>query len=81
MSQPLIFGCLWVIAAAIVAMLPMRMQYGLGLVLLIAAPVLILWIGAVHGWPWAVLGLFAFVSMFRRPLFHFARYLAGKSGQ
>jgi signal transduction histidine kinase len=81
MSRPLIFGCIWVIAAALVAMMPMRLQYRLGFVLLLAAPVLIVWIGAVHGWPWAILGLLAFGSMFRKPLFHLARYLTGRVGR
>lgn len=78
MSLPLILGCLWVVASAIVALLPMRLQYPPGIALLIAAPVLIVWIGAVHGWGWAALGLFAFVSMFRNPLIYFARRFAGK---
>ena len=68
MSVPLVIGCLWVVAAALVALLPMRRQYAPGLALLLAAPVLIVWIGAVHGWVPAGLGLAAFVSMFRRPL-------------
>ena len=38
MSRPLIFGCIWVIAAALVAMMPMRLQYRLGFVLLLVAP-------------------------------------------
>ncbi len=80
MSVPLILGCLWVVAAAIVAMLPMRLQYAPGFALLLLAPVLIIWIGIDYGWPWAALGLFAFVSMFRKPLFHFARYLTGRTG-
>ena len=71
MSAPLILGCLWVLAAAITAMLPMRRQMVPGLALLAAAPVLLVWIGWVHGWLWLAFGLFAFVSMFRRPL----RYL------
>ena len=38
-----------------------------------AGPVLLLWIGLAHGWLWVALGLFAFLSMFRRPLLYFAR--------
>jgi len=75
MSQPLILGALWVVASAIVAMLPMRRQYIPGVALLIAAPVLLVWIGLVHGWAWTAFGVFAFVSMFRNPL----RYLAAKA--
>jgi hypothetical protein len=67
-SAPLVIGCLWVVAAALVAMLPIRRQYAPGLALLIAAPLLIVWIGAAHGWGFAAAGLAAFVSMFRRPL-------------
>lgn len=77
MSLALICGCIWVIAAAGVATLPMRHQFAPGLVLLVAAPLLILWIGATHGWVWAALGLFAFLSMFRRPLFYLLRRALG----
>lgn len=76
-SLPLIFGALWIIAAAITAMLPMRRQMLPGWCLLIAAPVLLIWIGMVHGWIWVAFGTFAFASMFRRPLIYFARKAAG----
>lgn len=79
MSVALILGCLWVIAAAVTAMLPMRLQYPPGILLLIAAPVLLLWIGWVEGWVFAVVGLFALVSMFRNPLRYFWRRFRGKS--
>ena len=78
MSTPLILGAFWVIASAVVAMLPMRAQMVPGLALLIAAPVLLVWIGWLHGWVWLVLGLFAFVSMFRNPLRYFARRALGR---
>ena len=78
MSAPLILGCLWVLAAAVTAMLPMRRQMVPGLVLLIAAPVLLVWIGRVHGWAWLAAGLFAFVSMFRNPLLYFLRRATGR---
>ena len=76
-SLPLIFGALWIIAAAITAMLPMRRQMLPGWTLLIAAPVLLIWIGWVHGWLWVAFGTFAFLSMFRRPLIYFARKAMG----
>lgn len=79
MSLPLILGCFWVVAATAVAMLPLRAQYGPGLALLIAAPVLLVWIGVVHGWVAFGLGLFALLSMFRNPLRHMARRLSGRS--
>lgn len=75
LSVSLVLGCLWVLASAIVAMLPMRRQYAPGVVLLLAAPVLLAFIGYQHGWVWALVGIFAFVSMFRNPL----RYLAKKA--
>ncbi|MDE9450775.1 DUF2484 family protein [Aliiroseovarius sp. Z3] len=78
MSAPLIAAALWVIAASVVASLPMRLQFVPGLVLLVAAPLLIVWIGAVHGWLWAVLGVGAFISMFRRPLWYLARKAMGR---
>lgn len=77
MSLPLTFGAIWVIAAALVAMLPMRRQFVPGLALLVLAPLLIGWIGWVHGWLIAGFGLFALLSMFRRPLTYFARKAAG----
>lgn len=78
MSAPLILGGLWVIAATVVAFLPMRRQMIPGLGLLIAAPVLLVWIGAEHGFWWAAAGLFAFVSMFRNPLRYFLRRALGR---
>lgn len=77
MSLPLILGCLWVLASAIVAMLPMRWQFPPGIALLLAAPVLLVWIGYEHGWVWLAFGLFAFVSMFRNPLRYFLRRALG----
>ncbi len=68
MAPSLIAGCLWVLAAAATAMLPMRRQMAPGLALLLAAPVLIVWIGATVSWGAGALGLLAFLSMFRRPL-------------
>ncbi len=79
MSPSLIAGALWAIAATIVALLPMRMQFPPGIILLISAPVLILWIGATHGWIWAALGLAAFLSMFRRPLWYLVRKAVGRA--
>lgn len=70
---PLILGALWVIAAAITALLPMRAQMIPGVALLIAGPLLLLWIGLTHGFGWVAIGLFAFLSMFRRPLTYFTR--------
>ena len=78
MSLPLILGCLWIVAAAITALMPMRAQTVPGLALLLAAPVLLAWIGRVHGWLWLAVGLFAFVSMFRKPLLYVARRAMGR---
>ncbi len=72
MLTPLVFGGVWVLAATATAFLPMRSQMLPGLLLLAAAPVLLVWIAIMQGWLWAGFGLFAFVSMFRRPLRHFA---------
>lgn len=77
MNAPLILGALWVIAAAVTAMLPMRRQYVPGLSLLICAPPLIGWIGWQHGYLWMLFGLFALLSMFRRPLLYFSRRALG----
>lgn len=77
-STPLLVGCLWVLLAAVTAMLPMRRQMLPGIALLIAAPALLVWIGWVHGWLSLALGLFAFLSMFRNPLLYFARRAMGR---
>lgn len=70
MSAPLLLACLWVLAAAGVAMLPMRFQYVPGLFLLVAAPFLIGWLALVHG-PWLpIVATLAVISMYRRPLAH-----------
>ncbi|GLS88307.1 hypothetical protein GCM10010873_32810 [Cypionkella aquatica] len=66
-------GCVWVIAATITAMLPMKRQMVPGMTLIVLAPVLLIWIGLAHGLLWVGLGLLAFLSMFRRPLIYFAR--------
>ena len=78
MSTPILFGCLWVLAAAATAMLPMRAQMVPGLGLLFAAPILLVWIAYVHGWLWLAVGLFAFLSMFRNPLLYFLRRALGR---
>lgn len=75
MSLTLIIACVWVLAAAAVAMLPMRHQYVPGVALLLAAPVLIGLIFYQHGILLGCVASFGFLSMFRRPL----RYLGRKA--
>lgn len=74
----LVLGALWVLAATATALLPLRRQRVPGLGLLICAPVLLIWIGMTHGWIWLAFGVFAFVSMFRRPLRYFALRALGR---
>ncbi len=77
MSPALIAACVWVLAATVTAFLPMRLQFPPGIVLLILAPVLLIWIGIDHGlWP-ALAAAVGFVSMFRRPLWYFGRRALG----
>ena len=78
MSWPLLLGCVWIVAAALTAMLPMRGQMVPGLALLVAAPALLVWIGWAHGWLWLALGLAAFGSMFRNPLRYLFRRALGQ---
>lgn len=78
MSTALIIGCVWVLAATVVAFLPMRHQYPPGIALLIFAPVILGWIAFEHGWWIFVVGLFAFVSMFRNPLRYFWKRARGE---
>ena len=67
MMLSLLLGCLWVLAAAGTAFLPMRRQMVPGLFLLLSAPVLIVWMSMDVGWWFGVLALLAVLSMFRRP--------------
>ena len=69
----------WVFASAGVAMLPLRKQYFPALVLLLAAPVLIIMAGMQFVWIYALLGFIAFVSMFRNPLRYNAARLRGEN--
>lgn len=78
-SGPVVAGSLWVIAATVTALLPMRLQYAPGILLLIAAPLLIAWLGAVHGWWLGGLALLAFLSMFRNPLRYFYLKARGRA--
>ena len=77
MSLPVVISILWVFAATAVAFLPMRRQYTPGVILLAAAPVLIVWLGVEHGWLAGAGALAAFVSMFRNPLRYFWRKWRG----
>lgn len=77
---PLVVGAVWVLAATLVALLPMKRQFLPGMALLLAAPTLLVWIGWTHGWMWLAFGLFAVLSMFRRPLQYYLARLAGRTG-
>lgn len=78
MSGAAVAACLWVLAAAIVALLPMRRQYGPGFVLLALVPVLIVWLSLTYG-PWAGGLIFVvFLSMFRKPLIYLGKRALGR---
>lgn len=79
MSGAGIAGCLWVLAATIVALLPIRWQFAPGLVLLILAPVLIVWLALAYGLWMGAAALVAFLSMFRRPLIYLAKRALGQN--
>lgn len=79
MSPSLLIASLWVLAATVVALLPMRRQYGPGVTLLILAPLVIGFLGYQHGWLLAAGGVLALVSMFRRPLRHGIARLRGQN--
>lgn len=70
MTPSFIAACIWVITGAITAFLPMRYQIVPGGLLLLTAIPLMIWVGLENGWFWVALTLFAFLSMFRRPLFY-----------
>ena len=67
MTLSLILASVWAILATALAFLPMRLQFAPGIVLLVLALPLLVFIGLQHG-P-------GIVSMFRRPLAYFARRL------
>ena len=77
MSLSVILAIAWVFASTLVALLPMRLQYVPGFALLIAAPLLIGYIGYEHGLVPGLGALAAFVSMFRNPLRYFWRKWRG----
>ena len=79
MSLSLILACLWVLAAALVALLPMRAQFIPGGALLLAALPLLIFIGFQHGAIPVLIVLAAIVSMFRRPLGALARHLVRRA--
>ena len=79
MTPSLFAAALWVITGALTAALPMRYQIVPGSLLLLTALPLILWIGAQNGWVWTGLGLFAVLSMFRRPLFYLVARARGQA--
>ena len=79
MSYSIIIGSFWVIASAITAFLPMRHQYFPAVILLIAAPILIVWLGYDFGWWVSAFSLFAFLSMFRNPLRYLYRRARGEA--
>lgn len=81
MNLPILFACIWVIAATAIAFLPMRWQIVPGLVLLTLVPVLIVWL-YLDGQVWiAAFALLGFLSMFRRPLRYFLKRAMGKGTQ
>ena len=56
----------------------MRRQYIPGITLLALAPFIIVWLAVDYGWLLGVIGLFAFLSMFRNPLLYFYRRARGE---
>ena len=78
MSLSLILACLWVLAATVVAMLPMRRQFLPGGTLLFLAPVLIVVIWWDHGAWFGVPALLGLLSMMRNPLRYLWRRAKGE---
>jgi hypothetical protein len=78
MSLALTLACVWVLASAIVAMLPYRMQFPPGIALLVLSVPLLVFVGISHGWIWVAVVLAAVISMFRNPLRYFWKRARGK---
>ncbi len=80
MPLSLTLASVWIIAAAVVAMLPMRWQYVPGIALLVLAIPLMVMVGREVGWIWVAVVLFAVLSMYRNPLIALLRYLRRRLG-
>jgi ABC-type proline/glycine betaine transport system permease subunit len=80
MPLSLTLASVWIIAAAVVAMLPMRWQYVPGIALLVLAIPLMVMVGREVGWIWVAVVLFAVLSMYRNPLIALLRYLHRRLG-
>ncbi|MEM6376212.1 MAG: DUF2484 family protein [Pseudomonadota bacterium] len=65
--------CLWVLTATAVALMPMRRQFLPDLILLLAAPALLIWVLLAAGRVWALGAALAFVSLYRKPSRYRAR--------
>ena len=68
MNASLVAAVVWVLLGTFTAFLSMRRQFVPGVILLVSAPILIIWLSVDHGWWIGALALAAFVSMFRNPL-------------
>ncbi len=77
MSWSILIAVLWVFAATGCAFLPIRKQYVPGILLLAAAPLLILWLGYDFGALVAGLAALGFMSMFRNPIIYIYRRMRG----
>ena len=78
MTPLLIFACLWVLASAVVSMLPMRLQYFPGFALMLAAPALVFLLGREFGLWAAAVAVLAFLSMYRNPLRYYLKRALGQ---
>lgn len=78
MSPAIPAAALWVIAAAVTALLPMRRQYAPGITLMVLAPVVIAWLWIDLGWIAGLAATAGFISMFRNPLRYFYKRLKGE---
>ena len=59
--------CLWVLAVSVVGMMPRRFHKPAGFPLMFLFFPLLVWVGYEMGWIWAVVLLFAGLSIFRYP--------------
>ena len=78
MQWSILIAAIWVLAATATAFLPMRRQYAPGIALLVAAPVLLVWLWVDFGPLVGLLCIAGFVSMFRNPLRYFYRRARGE---
>lgn len=81
MTASVVLGCLWVVVASMIAMLPQRAHWPGAAVLIALGIPLLGWITWQNGALIGTLALIAGASILRWPVLYLFRWIAGKSGR